>query len=95
MLKTTILCIGHPENPHIQQVQRHVKSLDNEGRMVIFSPGLEGHFIEITQGNLSDETSGLVFIVDGERVSSNSITSVWYNVKPGIQENNEDLQGRV
>ena len=47
-MATIILCIGSAEDPHIQEVEKNVKLLDNDARIVLFNPLCGGHFIEIT-----------------------------------------------
>ena len=94
-MANTILCIGSAEDPHIQEVDKHVKSLDSEARVVLFNPLIGSHFIEITTGNISEHTTGCVVVVDGERIPAESIRSVWYRWKPAVLSANEDLQGRV
>ena len=94
-MANTILCIGSAEDPHIQEVDKHVKSLDSAARVVLFNPLIGSHFIEITTGNISEYTTGCVVIVDDERIPAESIRSVWYRWKPAVLSANEDLQGRV
>ena len=92
-MRNTILCIGHPENPHILEVEKYVKLLDKEAEWVVFQPDFDGHFIEITAGNVSGFTSNCVFVVNGERIPAESITSVWYYLKAGKTPEDQDLQG--
>lgn len=92
-MANTILCIGSAEDPHIQEVDKHVKSLDSEARVVLFNPLIGNHFIEITTGKISEHTTGCVVVVDGERIPGESIGSVWYRWKPAVLSANEDLQG--
>ena len=91
MMKSTILCIGHPENPNIQALEKQVKALDKKARMVIFQPGLDGHFIEINGGNKTEFSC--VLVVNGECIPGKTITSVLYYLKPIAQA--DDLKGRL
>ena len=59
--------------------------------MVIFQPGLDGHFIEINGGNKTEFSC--VLVVNGERIPGKSITSVLYYLKPITQA--DDLKGRL
>ena len=93
-MRNTILCIGHPENPHVLEVEKYVKLLDKEAKWVVFQPDFDGHFIEITAGNVSGFTSNCVFVVNGERIPAESITSVWDYLKPWNTPENQDLQGK-
>ena len=91
-----ILCIGSVEDPHIQEVDKHVKLLDSKARMVLFNPLCGGHYIEITAGNTSELSPSCVVIVDGgERIPAESISSVWYRWKPAVLSADEDLQGLI
>lgn len=94
-MANTILCIGSAEDPHIQEVDKHVKSLDNVARVVLFNPLRQGHFIEITAGNISELSPSCVVVVDGERIPAESIKSVWYRWKPAVLSADEDLQGKL
>ena len=89
-----MLCIGSAENPHIQVVDKNVKSLDNEARIVLFNPVCGDHFIEITVGNAFEGSSSCLIVVDGERIPAESIKSVWYRWKPAVLSADEDLHGR-
>jgi len=90
-----ILGIGSEEDPHIQEVSKHVKSLDSEARVVLFNPLCGGHFIEITAGNVSERSPSCLVVVDGERIPADAIKSVWYRWKPAFLSADEDLQGRI
>ena len=94
-MANVILCIGSAEDPHIQVVEKNVKSLDNEARVVLFNPLCGDHFIEITVGNTSEDSSSCLIVVDGERIPAESIKSVWYRWKPAVLSSDEDLQGMV
>ena len=98
MANKTILCIRSLEDdkdPHVQAVSEQVQLLDNEARFVCFNPHSEGHFIEITAEEADCELSSCcVIVVDGERIPAESITSVWYRIKPLALSGDEDLQGR-
>ena len=93
----TILCIRSLDDdldPHIQAVLEQVKILDNEAKFVCLNPYSRGHYIEITAGKDSELSPSCVIVVDGERIPVQSITSVWYRMKPVILKGDEDLQGR-
>lgn len=96
-MANTILCIGSAEDPHIQEVDKHVKAMDSKARVVLFNPLCGSHFIEITTGNhRSDELcSSCTVVVDGERIAADSIRSVWYRWKPAVLSADEDLQGLI
>lgn len=96
-MANTILCIGSAEDPHIQEVDKHVKAMDRKARVVLFNPLCGSHFIEITTGNhRSDELcSSCTVVVDGERIAADSIRSVWYRWKPAVLSADEDLQGLI
>lgn len=87
-MANTILCIGSAEDTHIQEVDKQVKSLDSEARVVLFNPF--HHYIEISTSDLSPSC---VIVVDGERIAADSIRSVWYRWKPAVLSADEDLQG--
>ena len=94
-MANTILCIGSAEDPHIQVVGKHVKELDSEARLVLFNPLCGSHFIEITAGNLSELSPSCTIVVDGERITAESIKSVWYRWKPAVLSADENLQGLI
>ena len=94
-MANTILLIGLEEDAHIREVQKQIKKLDSEVKVVLFNPHSDGHFIEITAGNVSELSSGCVIVVDSERITAKSIKSVWYYLKPPMPPQDEDLQGRV
>jgi len=89
-----ILLIGLEEDAHIQEVQKQIKKLDSEVKVVLFNPHSDGHFMEITAGNVSELSSGCVIVVDSERIPAKSIKSVWYYLKPPMPPPEEDLRGR-
>ncbi|XP_044173441.1 uncharacterized protein LOC122957400 [Acropora millepora] len=91
----TILCIGSAEDPHLQVVDSHVKAMDSEARVVLFNPLCGNHFIEITAGNFSGLSSSCTIIVDGERITAESIKSVWYRWKPAVLSADENLQSLI
>lgn len=92
-MATIILCIGSAEDPHIQEVEKNVKLLDNEARIVLFNPLCGSHFIEITVDSSCELSSSCLIVVDGERIPAESIKSVWYRWKPAVLSADEDLQG--
>ncbi|XP_073252135.1 uncharacterized protein [Porites lutea] len=94
-MATIILCIGSAEDPHIQEVEKNVKLLDNEARIVLFNPLCGGHFIEITVDSSCELSSSCLIVVDGERIPAESIKSVWYRWKPAVLSADEDLQGLI
>ena len=95
-MKKTILCIRTAdfEDPHVEEVEKHIKALDSEARLVTFVPLQDGHFIEITTGNVLEPDPTCLFVVDGERIPAKSITSVWYRWLPKSVSAAKDLQGR-
>ena len=96
-MANTILLIGLEEDAHTQEVQKQIKSLDSEVKVVLFNPHSDGHFIEITAGNVSELSPGCVIVVNGERIPAKSIKSVWYYLKPPMPppDQLQDLQGNV
>ena len=90
-----ILCVGSVEDPHILSVDKHIRALDSEARIVLFNPLCAGHFIEITTGNVSQETPSCTVVVGDERISAKSIRSVWYRWKPAALSAKEDFQGLI
>ena len=97
VMAKTILCIRSLDDdldPHIQAVLEQVKLLDNEAKFVCLNPHSRGHYIEITAGKDSELSPSCVIVVDGDRIPAQSITSVWYRMKPVILKGDEDLQGR-
>ena len=94
-MANTILCIGSAEDPHIQEVDKHVKAMDNKARVVLLNPLCGSHFIEITVGNHSELCSNCTVVVDGERIAADAIRSVWYRWKPAVVSADEDLQGLI
>ena len=92
-MANTILIIGLLGDPHIDEVEKQITALDCKATVVLFNPFLDGHFIEINAGNVSELSSSCLFVVDGQRIAANSIKSVWYNLKPRMPD--EDLQGKV
>lgn len=94
-MANTILCIGSAEDPHVQEVDKHVKAMDSKSRVVLFNPLCGSHFIEITAGNLSELHPSCTVVVDGERIAADSIGSVWYRWKPAVLSADEDLQGLI
>ncbi|KAK3744585.1 hypothetical protein QZH41_016105, partial [Actinostola sp. cb2023] len=97
MEKIIILCIGNEKDPHIQEVEKHVKTLDNGARVVLFDPLCGSHFIEITAGSTvsAEISSCCLLVVDGENIPAESIKSVWYRWKPAVLSADEDLQGLI
>jgi len=95
-MANTILLIGLEEDAHTQEVQKQIKSLDSEVKVVLFNPHSDGHFIEITAGNVSELSPGCVIVVNGERIPAKSIKSVWYYLKPPMPppDQLQDLQGQ-
>ena len=96
VMAKTILCIRSLDDdldPHIQAVLEQVKLLDNEAKFVCLNPYSRGHYIEITAGKDSELSPSCVIVVDGDRIPAQSITSVWYRMKP-VLKGDEDLQGR-
>ena len=78
-MANTILFIGKEEDPHIKEVYKHVKAMDNEVRVVVFDPFCGSHFIEISVGNTAELTPSCTIVVDdGERIAAETIRSVWY-----------------
>ena len=97
VMAKTILCIRSLDDdldPHIQAVLEQVKLLDNEAKFVCLNPYSRGHYIEITAGKDSELSPSCIIVVDGDRIPAQSITSVWYRMKPVILKSDEDLQGR-
>ena len=95
-MANTILVIGLLGDPHIDEVEKHITALDCKATVVLFNPFLDGYFIEINAGNVSELTSSCLFVVDGQRIAAESIRSVWYNLKPRMTRMlDEDLQGKV
>jgi len=56
---------------------------------------LDGHFVEITAGNVSHSTPSCLFVVDGERIPADSITAVWYLWNPVTRQMDKGLQGYI
>lgn len=48
-------------------MEKNVKLLDNEARIVLFNPLCGGHFIEITVDSSCEVSSSCIIVVDGER----------------------------
>lgn len=94
-MANTILCIGSAEDPHIQEVDEHVKAMDSKARVLLFNPLCGSHFIEITAGNRSEPYSSCTVVVDGDRIAADAIRSVWYRWKPAVLSADEDLQGLI
>jgi len=96
-MKKTILCIRTAdfEDPHVEEVGKHIKALDSEARLVTFVPLQDGHFIEITTGNVFEPDPTCLFVVDGKRIPAKSITSVWYRWLPKSVSAAKDLQGYI
>ena len=94
-MANTILCIGSAEDPHIQEVDKHVKAMDSKARVVLFNPLCGSHFIEITAGNRTEPYSSCTVVVDGDRITADAIRSVWYRWKPAVLSADEDLQGLI
>lgn len=98
-MANTILFIGKEEDPHIKEVYKHVKAMDNEVRVVVFDPFCGSHFIEISVGNPAELTPSCTIVVDdGERIAAETIRSVWYRFNSmaiKIPEPNNDLQGVI
>ena len=92
-MANTILIIGLLGDPHIDEIEKQITALDCKATVVLFNPFLDGHFIEINAGNVSELSSSCLFVVDGQRIAAKSIKSVWYNLKPRMPD--EDLQGKV
>lgn len=91
-MANTILCIGSAEDPHIQEVDKLVKSLDSEARVLLFDPLCGDHYIEISTSKLSHSC---FIVVEGERIAAESIRSVWNRWKPGVLSAEEDLQSLI
>ena len=90
----TVLCVGHPKNPHIQEVVKEIKALDSEAKVMIFNhEDGDSNLIELTGGNLPEP--GCVLIANGERIPAESITSVWFYPKPHIPEGNQNVEGML
>lgn len=91
-----ILCLANEisDDPHINAIEKHVKALDSEARVVRLDPVSDSNFIEVNIANTSKKTPPSCFvIVDGERISAESITSVWYGWNP-VGQRADTLQGR-
>jgi len=93
----TILFIGNEDNLHVKEVEKHIKTLDSEARVVLFNPHSDENFVEITAGNVSGLKPCCVVVVNGERVPAEAIKSVWFYLKPPMPspDDHEDLQGRI
>lgn len=90
----TVLCVGQPENPHVQEVVKEIKALDSEAKVVIFNHlAGDSNFIELSGGNLPEP--GCVLIANGERIPGDSITSVWFYPKPNMPEDNQNVEGKT
>lgn len=94
-MASTILIIGSEEDPHVKEVDKQLKAIDNETRVVIFNPGCDSHFIEITAGKFQELTPSCTIVVDGERIAAEAIRSVWYRWKPAVLSGNDDLQSYI
>ena len=92
----TILFIGNEDNLHVKEVEKHIKTLDSEARVVLFNPHSDENFVEITAGNVSGLKPCCVVVVNGERVPAEAIKSVWFYLKPPMPspDDHEDLQGK-
>ena len=91
-----ILCLGNEisEDPHIDKIEKLVKALDSDAKVVRLDPVIDSNFIEVNIANTSKKTPPSCFvIVDGERIPAESITSVWYCWNP-VGQRAETLQGR-
>lgn len=92
----TILYIGvldwdlNKTDPHAEDIEKYVKSLNSEARFVHFYPVTEGYFIEINADNNSEEGPECVIVADGERIPAESINSVWYRWGVGCRKISED-----
>lgn len=95
MPSKTILCIGSPQNLHIQEVEKHIKALDKQAKMVIFNLERESDvIIEInTDGN--EPSNSCAFMINGERILAEEITSVWFYPRPLEPPEREDVQGKL
>ena len=91
-MANTILYIGCAEDPHIQEIDRHVKTMDSETRTLLYNPLCESHFIEITAGKLGPKCT---IVVDDKRIVAESIRSVLYRWKPAFFTPDQDLEGRI
>lgn len=92
----TILYIGvldwelNKTDPHAEEIEKYVKSLNSEARFVHFYPVTEGYFVEINVDNNSEEGPECVIVADGERIPAGSINSVWYRWGVGCRKISED-----
>ena len=77
-MANVILLIGSDEDPHIVEVEKHIKALDNQARVKLFNPLCGSHCIQIAFGNHAQASSSCTIVVDDERISADSIKSVWY-----------------
>lgn len=90
-----ILCIGNAVSYdcHIDRIEKHVKALDSEAKLVRLDVEVDSNFIEINTGGNPEKATSCFVIADGERIPSESITSVWYCWIPYYPET-DDLQGK-
>ena len=76
-----ILCLGNEisEDPHIDKIEKLVKALDSDAKVVRLDPVIDSNFIEVNIANTSKKTPPSCFvIVAGERIPAESITTVWF-----------------
>ena len=83
-----ILCIGNSVSYdcHIDSIEKHVKALDSEAKLLRLDVEVDSNFIEINTGGNPEKATSCFVIVDGERIPSESITSVWYFWMPCYPE---------
>ena len=89
MMANTILFIGGTEDPHIQEVDKHIKTMDSEAKVVLFNPGCGSHSIEIAAGKLGPNCT---IVVDDERITAESVRSVWYRWAPAVFKADQDAE---
>lgn len=89
-----ILCIGNSVSYdcHIDSIEKHVKALDSEAKLVRLDVEVDSNFIEINTGGNPEKATSCFVIVDGERIPSESITSVWYFWMPCYPETDNLLE---
>ena len=91
-MATVILFFGSPEDPHLLEVEKQIKALDNQAKVVLFDPLCGKHFIEITVGSPQELRSRCFLVVDDQRISAESIKSVWYRWNAMSLTEVKDLQ---
>ncbi|KAK2572811.1 hypothetical protein P5673_001800 [Acropora cervicornis] len=89
-----ILCIGNSVSYdcHIDSIEKHVKALDSEAKLVRLDIEVDSNFIQINTGGNPEKATSCFVIVDGERIPSESITSVWYFWMPCYPETDNLLE---